>query len=80
VLEGEVAIGLRAPASGELVAERRERAGGPLTRIELDLDQEIGAGVLVIANASRSGPAKLLLHRLACQRDDGGLRPLPFAA
>ena len=31
VLEGEVAIGLRAGASGALLAERRERAGGPLT-------------------------------------------------
>ena len=80
VLEGEVAIGLRAPASGELVALRRERAGGPLTRIELDLNEAAGAGVLVIANASRSGPAKLLLHRVAFERGDGGLRPLPFAA
>ncbi len=84
VLEGEVALGLRAGASGELLAERRERAGGPLTRIELDLGTNlkgaIGAGVLVIANASRSGPAKLLLHRLAFERGDGALRPLPFAA
>ena len=80
VLEGEVAIGLRAPASGELVALRRERAGGPLTRIELDLNEAAGAGVLVIANASRSGPAKLLLHRVAFERGDGGLQPLPFAA
>ena len=80
VLEGEVAMGLRAGASGELLAERRERAGGPLTRIELDLNEGAGAGVLVIANASRSGPAKLLLHRVAFERGDGGLRPLPFAA
>jgi len=84
VLEGELAIGLRAGGSGELLALRRERAGGPLTRIELDLGTNLngatGAGVLVIANASRSGPAKLLLHRVLCRCDDGGLRPLPFAA
>lgn len=84
VLAGEVALGLRAGGSGALLGERRAQAGGLLTRVEIDLapdlDGAIGAGVLVIANTSRAAPAKLLLHRVAHQRGDGGLQPLPFAA
>jgi hypothetical protein len=67
VLEGEAAIGLKARATGEVLAESCGRAGLPLTQIDLDVNGTEAAGALVIRNTSLSGPAKLLLHRIECQ-------------
>jgi len=67
VLEGEAAIGLKARATGEIVAESCQRAGLPLTQIDLDVNGPEVAGALVIRNTSLSGPAKLLLHRIEYQ-------------
>ncbi len=64
VLEGEAAIGLTARATGEILAESCERAGLPLTQIDLDVNGAETAGALVIRNTSLSGPTKLLLHRV----------------
>ena len=64
VLEGEAAIGLKARATGQILAESCERAGLPLTQIDLDVNGAEAACALVIRNTSLSGPAKLLLHRI----------------
>jgi hypothetical protein len=66
VLEGEAVIGLKAGATGEFLAESRERAGPALTQIDLDANGAEAASALVIRNTSLSGPAKLLLHRVEC--------------
>jgi hypothetical protein len=67
VLEGEAAIGLKARATGEVLAESCGRVGLPLTQIDLDVNGAEAAGALVIRNTSLSGPAKLLLHRIEYQ-------------
>ena len=64
VLEGEAAIGLKARATGEILAESRERAGPPLTQIDLDANGAEAACALVIRNTSPSSPVKLLLHQV----------------
>jgi hypothetical protein len=64
VLEGEAAIGLKARATGEILAESCERVGPPLTQVDLDSNGAEAASALVIRNTSPSGPAKLLLHRV----------------
>jgi hypothetical protein len=67
VLEGEAVIALQARISGELLVERREAPGPPLTRIDLEAPRTEEIGALVIKNVSASGATKLLLHRVEYQ-------------
>jgi hypothetical protein len=64
VLEGEAAIGLQASTTGELLTERRERPGAPLTRVDLEPAAASAIGALVIRNASPALRTTLLLHRV----------------
>jgi hypothetical protein len=69
VLQGAAVIGMMDRASGELLVERREGPGAPLSQVKLDFYGTKGASALVIGNASPSGPTKLLLHRVEYQAD-----------
>ena len=51
-IEAETAIGLQSGATGEMLVEHREGPGGPLTRVDLDIDRTEAIGRLVIRNAS----------------------------
>ena len=67
VLEGEAAVGLQSGTTGEMLVERCEGPGGPLTRIDLEATGPEDIGALVIRNVSSSGAAKLMLHRVECE-------------
>jgi len=69
VIEGEAAIGLKACGTGEILVERREATGKPLTRVDLELDGKKEIGSLVICNASPSGRVKVLLHHVEYSKD-----------
>jgi hypothetical protein len=64
VMEGEAMIGLQTRTAGQILAERRESAGGPLTRLELDTGADANLAGLVFRNACAAGPATLILHRV----------------
>ena len=64
VMEGEAMIGLQTRTAGQILAERRESAGGPLTRLELDTGADANLAGLVFRNVCAAGPATLILHRV----------------